>query len=264
MNNLFDLTGRTALVTGASRGLGRRFAFALARAGADVVITARKLGSLDAPRREIEALGRRAVPLELEVTEYESIQRMAAAARTACDRIDILVNNAGCNVRRPALEVTWDEWNRVLDTNLRAAFFVSQAIVPAMIARRQGRIINIGSLTCVFGYAGITPYCASRGGIRQLTMSLADEWGVHGVTVNCLAPGWFKTDQTAALYEDKEWLAYLCDRLPLKRPGRMEELDGLLLFLASDASSYVTGQTFLVDGGMSTGATRAMRKKSGT
>ncbi len=264
MTNLFDLTGRTALVTGASRGLGRRFAFALARAGADVVITARKLGSLDEPRREIEALGRRAVPLELEVTEYESIRDMAAAARTACDRIDILVNNAGCNVRRPALEVTWDEWNRVLDTNLRAAFFVSQAIVPAMIARRQGRIINIGSLTCVFGYAGITPYCASRGGIRQLTMSLADEWGVHGVTVNCLAPGWFKTDQTAALYEDKEWLAYLCDRLPLKRPGRMEELDGLLLFLASDASSYVTGQTFLVDGGMSTGATRAMRKKSGT
>jgi gluconate 5-dehydrogenase len=105
------------------------------------------------------------------------------------------------------------------------------------------------------------PYCASRGGMKQMTMSLADDWGADGVTVNCLAPGWFKTEQTAVLYENKEWLAYLCDRLPLKRPGRIEELDGALLFLASDASSYVTGQTLLVDGGMSTGATRAMVKK---
>ncbi len=256
--NPFDLNGRVALVTGASRGLGRRFALALARAGADVIITARRLSSLQDPQKEIQALGRRAVPLELEVTEYDSIRRMAAAAVGAFDRIDILVNNAGCNIRRRALEVTWDDWNRVLDTNLRAAFFVSQAIAPKMIQRQYGRIINIGSVTCVFGYAGITPYCASRGGIKQMTMSLADEWGPEGITVNCLAPGWFQTDQTAALYENKEWVAYLCDRLPLKRPGRAEELDGLLLFLASDASSYVTGQTILVDGGISTGATRAM------
>lgn len=264
MSNLFDLAGRTALVTGASRGLGRRFAFALAQAGADVIITARQLASLKEPQKEIEALGRRVVPLELDVTNYDSIRQMAASAQRACERIDILVNNAGCNIRKPALDVTWDDWNRILDTNLRGAFFVSQAIVPGMIPHGYGRIINIGSLTCVFGYAGITPYCASRGGIKQMTMSLADEWGPQGITVNCLAPGWFKTDQTATLYEDKEWLAYLCDRLPLKRPGRTEELDGLLLFLASDASSYITGQTFLVDGGMSTGATRAMKKKTGS
>jgi gluconate 5-dehydrogenase len=258
--NSFDLSGRVALVTGASRGLGRRFALALARAGADVILTARRLSSLEEPQKEIEALGRRAAALELEVTDYDSIRRMAASAAGAFDRIDILVNNAGCNVRRRALEVTWEDWNRVLDTNLRGAFFVSQAIVPRMIQRQYGRIINIGSLTCVFGYAGITPYCASRGGIKQMTMSLADEWGSEGITVNCLAPGWFKTDQTAPLYENKEWVAYLCDRLPLKRPGRTEELDGLLLFLASEASSYVTGQTIIVDGGMSTGATRAMVK----
>jgi gluconate 5-dehydrogenase len=127
-----------------------------------------------------------------------------------------------------------------------------------MLARGYGRVINIGSLTCVFGYAGIAAYCASRGGMKQLTMSLADDWGPEGVTVNCLAPGWFRTEQTAALYENAAWVEYLCDRLPLKRPGTIPELDGALLFLASSASSYVTGQTLLVDGGMSTGATRAM------
>jgi NAD(P)-dependent dehydrogenase (short-subunit alcohol dehydrogenase family) len=260
MNAPFDLSGKIALVTGASRGLGRHFALTLARAGADTIITARSADALDRPRAEIESLGRRCLPLALDVTDRDSIRRMASDALAAWDRIDILVNNAGCNVRKPALDVTWDDWNQVLDTNLRGAFFVAQAVAPNMIERGCGRIVNIGSLTAVFGYAGIGPYCASRGGMRQLTMSLADEWGRYGVTVNCLAPGWFKTDQTAALYENAGWLAYLCDRLPLKRPGRLEELDGALIFLASEASSYITGQTLLVDGGMSTGATKAMVK----
>ncbi len=259
MNSMFDLTGQTALVTGASRGLGRHFALTLARAGADLVVTARQKESLAEVVKEIQALGRKAVPVVLDVTRRASIQRLADRIRNGL-KVDILVNNAGCNIRKRALELTWDNWNQVLDTNLRGAFFVAQAVAPGMIARRYGRVINIGSLTCVFGYAGIAPYCASRGGMKQMTMSLADDWGADGVTVNCLAPGWFKTDQTAALYENKEWLAYLCDRLPLKRPGKIEELDGALLFLASDASSYVTGQTLLVDGGMSTGATRAMVK----
>lgn len=256
MNAMFDLTGRTALVTGASRGLGRRFALTLAKAGADLVVTARQKQGLAEVVKEIQELGRKAEPVALDVTDYASIRRLADAGR----KIDILVNNAGCNIRKRAVELTWDDWNQVLDTNLRGAFFVAQAVAPGMIARRYGRIINIGSLTCVFGYSGIAPYCASRGGMKQMTMSLADDWGADGITVNCLAPGWFRTDQTAALYENKEWLAYLCDRLPLKRPGKIEELDGVLLFLASDASSYVTGQTLLVDGGMSTGATRAMVK----
>jgi gluconate 5-dehydrogenase len=257
MNSMFDLAGRTALVTGASRGLGRHFALTLAKAGADLVVTARQEQGLVGVVKEIQALGRKAEPVVLDVTDYASIRQLADAGR----KIDILVNNAGCNIRKRALELTWEDWNQVLDTNLRGAFFVAQAIAPGMMARQYGRVINIGSLTCVFGYSGIAPYCASRGGMKQMTMSLADDWGSNGVTVNCLAPGWFKTDQTAALYENKEWLAYLCDRLPLKRPGRIEELDGALLFLASDASSYVTGQTLLVDGGMSTGATRAMVKK---
>lgn len=253
----FDLTGKVAIVTGASRGLGQYFGRALARAGADLVITSRDLESLDPFQQEIEAMGRRALPLQLDVRDYHSIQHMVSAAHAAYGKIDILVNNAGCNVRKPALEVTWDDWNLVLDTNLRGAFFVAQAVGRHMIPRRYGRIINIGSITSVFGYAGLTPYSASRGGIKQLTMSLADDWGPHGVTVNCLAPGWFKTQQNRVLYENERWVEYITDRIPLRRPGQPHDLDGAVVFLASDASQYITGQTLLVDGGMTTGSTKA-------
>jgi NAD(P)-dependent dehydrogenase (short-subunit alcohol dehydrogenase family) len=257
MSELFDLSGRVAIITGTSRGLGQYMGRALARAGADLVITSRKRDSLSAFKLEIEALGRRAVPLELDVRDCGSIQRMVEAAHQAFGKIDILVNNAGCNVRKPAVEVTWDDWNLVLDTNLRGTFFVAQAVARMMIPRGYGRIINIGSVTSVCGYAGITPYCASRGGVKQLTMSLADDWGRHGITVNCLAPGWFETAQNRVLYENKEWVEYLRDRIPLKRPGQPADLDGAVVFLASEASEYVTGQILLVDGGISTGAVRA-------
>jgi NAD(P)-dependent dehydrogenase (short-subunit alcohol dehydrogenase family) len=259
--NPFDLSGKVAIVTGTSRGLGQYMGRALARAGADLVITARKRESLGQFQKEVESLGRRAVPLELDVRDHGSIQRMAEQAVAAYGKIDILVNNAGCNVRKPAVDVSWDDWNLILDTNLRGTFFVAQAVARTMIPRRYGRIINIGSVTCVAGYAGLAPYCASRGGVRQLTMSLADDWGPHGITVNCLAPGWFKTAQNAVLYDNAEWVEYLCDRIPLKRPGQPRDLDGAVVFLASDASEYITGQTLLVDGGISTGATKAMIAK---
>ena len=262
MNDFFDLSGRVAIVTGASRGLGQYFARALAGAGADLVLTSRKCESLAQFEAEITALGRRAVSLELDVRNQESIERMVADAERAFGQLDILVNNAGCNVRKPALEVTWDDWNLVLDTNLRGSFFVAQAVARRMIPRRYGRIINIGSVTSVFGYAGLGPYGASRGGIRQVTMSLADDWGKYGITVNCLAPGWFRTEQNEALYEDKEWLAYLRDRIPLKRVGEPHDLDATIVFLAAEGSRYITGQTLLVDGGISTGATRALIIKS--
>jgi gluconate 5-dehydrogenase len=260
-DNLFDLTGKVAIVTGTSRGLGQSFARALARAGADLVLTSRRAGTLAEFQAEIEALGRKALALPLDVRDYDSIQEMVEKAAAHYGKIDILVNNAGCNVRKPALEVTWDDWNLVLDTNLRGTFFVAQAVARRMVARRHGRIINIGSVTAVAGYAGLGPYGASRGGVKQLTMSLADDWGPHGITVNCLAPGWFKTTQNAVMYENQEWVEYLCDRIPLKRPGQPHDLDGAIVFLASDASEYVTGQTLLVDGGISTGATRALPKK---
>ena len=254
---LFDLNGQVALVTGASRGLGQTFGRALARAGADLVVTSRRKEDLAAFVTEIEQMGRRAVPVALDVRDEASIGAMAEAAEAAFGRVDILVNNAGCNVRKPALEVTWEDWNLVLDTNLRGSFFVAQAIAKRMVPRGYGRIVNIGSVTSVFGYAGLAPYGASRGGVRQLTMSLADDWGKHGITVNCLAPGWFETAQNRVLYENKEWVEYLVDRIPLKRPGSPEDLEGAVVFLASEASRYITGQTLLVDGGISTGATRA-------
>jgi len=257
-SGLFDLSGRVAIVTGTSRGLGQYMARALAKAGADLVLTSRTRESLQAFEAEVRTLGRRVVSLKLDVRKQESIERMAAEAEKAFGHLDILVNNAGCNVRKPALDVTWDDWNLILDTNLRGSFFVAQAVARRMIARGYGRIINIGSVTSVAGYAGLGPYGASRGGIRQLTMSLADDWGKHGVTVNCLAPGWFRTEQNKVLYENKEWVEYLCDRIPVKRPGRPEDLDAAVVFLAAEASRYVTGQTLLVDGGMSTGATRAL------
>jgi NAD(P)-dependent dehydrogenase (short-subunit alcohol dehydrogenase family) len=257
---LFDLTGRVAIVTGTSRGLGQSFARALAKAGADLVLTSRNRASLAPFEDEIKALGRRAVSLDLDVRDQHSIEQMAAAADNAFGHLDILVNNAGCNIRKPALDVTWDDWNQILDTNLRGSFFVAQAVARRMIARSYGRIINIGSVTSVAGYAGLAPYGASRGGIRQLTMSLADDWGRHGITVNCLAPGWFRTEQNKILYEDKEWVEYLSDRIPLKRPGRPDDLESAVVFLAAESSRYVTGQTLLVDGGISTGAVHALPK----
>ena len=260
MSSLFDLSGKVALVTGTSRGLGQYFARALARAGADLILSSRNRATLAPFEQEITALGRRSASVSLDVRDEQSIRTAMSEAEAAFGHIDILVNNAGMNIRKPALEVTWDDWNQILDTNLRGTFFVAQAVARDMIARGYGRIINIGSVTSVFGYAGLGAYGSSRGGIRQLTMSLADDWGPHGVTVNCLAPGWFRTEQNKIMYENQEWVDYLCDRIPLKRLGRPDDLDGPMVFLASEESRYVTGQTLLVDGGISTGATRALPK----
>jgi NAD(P)-dependent dehydrogenase (short-subunit alcohol dehydrogenase family) len=259
--NLFDLTGQVAIVTGTSRGLGQYLARALARAGADLVLTSRRRETLADFEAEMRAMGRRTVSLELDVRDHASIQQMAKEAEAAFGQLHILVNNAGCNVRKPAFEVTWDDWNLVLDTNLRGSFFVAQAVARGMIAHGYGRIINFGSVTSVAGYAGLGPYGASRGGIRQLTMSLAADWGKHGVTVNCLAPGWFHTAQNKVMYDDAEWVEYLKERIPLNRPGQPSDLDGAVVFLASEASRYVTGQTLLIDGGISTGALRATPRR---
>jgi NAD(P)-dependent dehydrogenase (short-subunit alcohol dehydrogenase family) len=258
MTNPFDLSGRVAMVTGASRGLGQHFARVLAAAGADLVVTSRTAASLDPLQQELTGFGRRVASIALDVREKESIDRAIAEALHHFDHIDVLVNNAGCNIRKRAADVIWADWNEILDTNLRGAFFVAQAVARQMIPRRAGRIINIGSVTCVAGYAGLAPYGASRGGVKQMTMSLAHDWGQHGITVNCLAPGWFKTAQNRTLYDDPGWVEYLCERIPLGRPGELADLDGALLLLASDAGRYITGQTLLVDGGISIGALRAL------
>lgn len=255
--NPFDLSGKVAMVTGTSRGLGQYMARALASAGADIAMTSRDKSTLGTFEEEVQRLGRHTFAVDLDVKDHASIQAAVAAVERHFGRIDILVNNAGCNIRKPALDVTWEDWNTILDTNLRGSFFVAQNVARNMITRGYGRIINIGSVTSVAGYAGLAPYGASRGGVRQLTMSLADDWGRYGVTVNCLAPGWFRTQQNEILYQNKEWFAYLTDRIPVKRPGRPDDLDGAVVFLASESSRYITGQTLLVDGGISTGATKA-------
>ena len=255
---MFNLDGKNAFISGASRGLGRQFANALAKAGANVVITSRTLESLETTKQEIEAIGRKCINIEMEVLEEDSIINAVKKAETELGPINILINNAGCNIRKPALEVTWEDWETVVDTNLKGAFFLAKEIAKGMTERGYGRIVNIGSVTSVAGYAGLGPYGASRGGIKQLTMSLAHDWGDKGVTVNCLAPGWFKTEQNANLFEKSDWVSYIEEKIPLGRVGRPNDLDGACIFLSSDASAYVTGQTLLVDGGISVGAVRAM------
>ncbi len=258
MENLFDLSGKVAIVTGTSRGLGQYFGRALAKAGADLVITSRDKSRLIPFKEEIEGLGRKTLPVQLDVLSQRDIEDMVRAAVEEYGRIDILVNNAGLNIRRPAAQFGWEDWDTVLNTNLKGAFFVAQAVGKEMIKRNYGRIVNIGSCTCVFGMEGINAYCASRGGVLQMSRSLAAEWGRHGITVNVLAPGWFKTAQNKVLYDNKPWVEYITDRIPLGRPGQPNDLDGTVVFLASDASAYVTGQILLVDGGFTTGATRAI------
>ena len=193
---MFNLEGKNAFVSGASRGLGRQFANALAKAGANIVITSRTLESLETTKQEIEALGRKCIEIEMEVLKEDSIVNAVKRAEAELGPISILVNNAGCNIRKPALEVTWKDWETVVDTNLKGAFFLAKEIAKGMTERGYGRIVNIGSVTSVAGYAGLGPYGASRGGIKQLTMSLAHDWGDKGVTVNCLAQDGLKLNKT--------------------------------------------------------------------
>lgn len=260
VHNFFDLSGKLAIVTGAGRGLGQYMARALAKSGADLIVADLKSESCDEFVKEIQELGRNAEAFSLNITEEESINNFANSVLSKYGHVDILVNNAGCNIRKPSFEITWDDWNTVLNTNLRGTFFMCQAFAKSMVDRKYGKIINIGSVTSVFGYAGLAPYTASRGGVLQLSKALADEWGEFGVNVNVLAPGWFRTKQNDVLYQNKEWFEYICDRIPMKRPGQPNDLDGTVVFLASDASQYITGQIILIDGGITTGSTKAMIK----
>jgi len=259
----FDLNGKVAVVTGASRGLGQYFSRALARAGADVVITSRTLESLAQTQADIEAVGRKALPCVLDVRKLETIQPVVDQAMARFGKIDILVNNAGCNIRKPSVDVLPEDWAFVVDTILRGTFFMATTVVrTAMLPQKKGRIINIGSGTSMFGMPGIVPYCASRGGITQMTKALAAEWAPSGITVNILAPGWFRTAQNDILFQNPEWVAYVTDKIPAGRTGLSNDMDGTVVFLASDASAYLTGQLIFVDGGFTIGAMRAMPKKN--
>ena len=245
----FSLTGRVAMVTGASKGLGEGAALALAHAGADVVVTAREVERVQAVAAQIEQMGRAALPLALEVRSIDSIDAAVSAAVERLGRIDILVNNAGINIPEPALEVSEEHWDRVLDINLKGLFFCAQRVGRVMVEQGYGKVINVGSQMGLVGGRLRAAYCSSKGGVVQLTKALAIEWAEHGINVNGVAPTFLETPFTAKMFEDKEFHDEVVGNILFGRLGQVEDVLGAIVFLASSASDLITGHTLLVDGG---------------
>jgi len=247
--DLFDLTGKIALVTGASRGLGRAMAKGLAKAGADLVLCARSEADLASACREIEAMGRKAVAIQVDVLSSESVERMAQRAFHEMGRVDILVNNAGVNVRKPVVELGEEEWDLVLDTNLKGYFLVGRAIGRRMISQGGGKVINVASILGAVGLPNQVAYASSKGGVIQMTKVMALEWAPYHINVNAIAPTYFETPLVAAIRNDPERYRFIVERTPMGRWGQPEELEGVVIFLASKASDFITGQTIFIDGG---------------
>jgi NAD(P)-dependent dehydrogenase (short-subunit alcohol dehydrogenase family) len=248
-SSLFDLRGKVALVTGASRGLGQAMSLGLARAGADLALCARDEAALSATRAAVEAEGVRARTFLVDVRSGESVRAAVAAALTAFGQVDVLVNNAGVNVRKPALELTEADWDCVVDTNLKGYFLVAQAVGAHMVARGRGKIINMSSIFGTVGMNNQLAYASSKGGVEMMTKVMAIEWAKAGVNVNAIAPTYFETPLVATLRNDPERFRFINERTPMGRWGQPEELTGTLVYLASRASDFVTGQTVYVDGG---------------
>ncbi len=250
MSGLFDLAGRTALVTGSSRGLGLAFARGLAEAGARVVLNGMDADRLEGARAALAAEGHAVEAAAFDVTDEAAV--VAAFARFDADgtAIDILVNNAGIQVRRPMLDLATEDWRRVLDTNLTAAFVAGREAARRMVPRGHGKIVNVGSLTSELARATIAPYTVAKGGIKMLTKAMAAEWGPHNIQANAIGPGYMITDMNEALMADPAFDAWVKARTPARRWGRPEELAGTVVYLASRASDYVSGQIIYADGGM--------------
>jgi gluconate 5-dehydrogenase len=251
MSTLFDLTGRIALVTGSSRGIGLVLATGLAQAGAHVILHGRDAASLAAASARLTAAGHRVDTVAFDLTDADAVK---AGMAGVIDRIgvpDILVNNAGVQLRGPLVDFTVEQWHRIIDTNLTSAFLMSQAVAAAMMARGSGKIINIGSIQSQLARPSITPYSASKGGIVMLTRGLCADLARYDIQCNALAPGYFATELTQALVDDETFSEWVCGRTPAGRWGQVEDLVGTCVFLASDASRFVNGQVIFVDGGMS-------------
>jgi len=247
MANPFDLSGRVAAVTGANTGIGQAIAVALAAAGADVALIGRTPATDTA--EQVRSLGRRAAIVSADLSTIEPVERVVAETLDALGRLDILVNNAGIIRRADAVDFTEEDWDAVVDTNLKSVFFLAQAAGRHMIAQGSGRIINIASMLTFQGGVRVPSYTASKSGIGGLTKLLANEWAKHGVTVNAIAPGYIATNNTAALQADRSRNAAILDRIPAGRWGDPSDLGGAAVFLASDAAAYVQGHILAVDGG---------------
>lgn len=249
--SMFDLSGKVALVTGASRGLGRSIAVGLAEAGAKIVITSRNLSALEDTSAEIQRAGGTAIPLVLDVSDVSGMTgQMSDLAAQLSGGLDILVNNAGYEEICPSLDVSEDVWDRVVDTNLKGAFFCARNAARMMVETgRGGAIINVCSLTSYVGVPTAVPYGSSKSGLLGMTRALSTEWAAHRIRVNAIAPGYFRTELTDQFYENEDWQKAMLEKIPLGTFGDSNDLKGAVVFLASDASNYITGQCIGIDGG---------------
>ncbi|MFN3824800.1 MAG: SDR family oxidoreductase [Pseudorhodobacter sp.] len=248
--NLFDLTGKTALITGSSRGLGRGIAEGMAEAGARIILNGVNPDRLAEAAAEMKAKGHDVLTACFDVTDEPAVLKAFEGFDATATNIDILVNNAGIQYRKPMLELATADWQRVIDTNLTAAFICGREAARRMVERKAGKIINIGSLTSDLARATVAPYTVAKGGIKMLTKAMAAEWGEHGVQANAIGPGYMATDMNEALMSNPDFDKWVKARTPARRWGQPEELQGAAIFLASRASDYVNGQLIFVDGGM--------------
>lgn len=244
-----DLSGKAAIVTGSTKGLGYGMAIGLAKAGADIVVVSRSQADCDRVAAEITTMGRRAIGVSTDVGNLEQIQRLVDKTVSELGRIDILVNNAGTAVTKRAEELTEADWDRVVDVNLKGVFFCAQIVGRQMIKQKRGKIINVASIFGLVGDRAVVPYCASKGGVIQLTRVLALEWAKHNIQVNALAPGYVKTPMNEKELTDEKVLNHVLKSIPVRRLGEIEDMAGPTIFLASEASNYMTGQVLVVDGG---------------
>ena len=248
--SLFDLSGRTALVTGSSRGLGRAIAEGMAKAGARLIVNGTDPARVETAIAEFRSAGHLAEGVAFDVTDEAAVVRAFEGLDAKGIAIDVLVNNAGIQMRKPLIEFTSAEWRKVIETNLTSAFITGREAAKRMIPRKRGKIINIGSLGSELARPTVGPYTAAKGGIKTLTRSMAVEWAASGIQANAIGPGYMLTDMNQALVNNADFNNWLMSRIPAKRWGRPDELIGAAIFLASSASDYVNGQIIYVDGGM--------------
>jgi len=244
---LFDLSGRVAVVTGANTGIGQSLAIALARAGADIALVGRSRA--DATAQQVRAEGRKALLIEADLSTIAPVQDIVDRTLAEFGRLDILVNNAGTIRRADSLDFSEEDWDAVIDTNLKSLFFLSQAAARHMVGSGGGKIINIASLLSFQGGIRVPSYTASKSGVAGLTKLLANEWAAKGISVNAVAPGYIATNNTAALQADETRNRQILERIPAGRWGQPSDLDGAVIFLASSAADYVQGHVLVVDGG---------------